>query len=294
MKEKKLLNLRRILSILEIPVDIAVLALGIQLLASPSATGEYSAASIFALFAFSCALCSIVTGKQDRLAFIRYIVYASGYFLDSLLLFLMKDCESIFAVSFYVYAAVMIFGRVMSVIIRRRKVYTALNILAVIFWLFAALIVMISGEFGDLLVVIMLGVTIPLQMLIRITQLSFAHIRYDILIKVIRKSMAAEILTGLLILIAAFSVGLYYVEPGIESYSDALWYCFAIITTIGFGDITAVTAIGRIMSVILGIYGIIVVSLVTSVIVNFYTEVNKETTDRNDIASVLPDTEHHE
>lgn len=75
MKEKKLLNIRRILSILEIPVDIAVLALGIQLLASPSATGEYSAVSIFALFAFSCALCSIVTGKQDRLAFIRYIVY---------------------------------------------------------------------------------------------------------------------------------------------------------------------------------------------------------------------------
>ena len=54
------------------------------------------------------------------------------------------------------------------------------------------------------------------------------------------------------------------------------------------------TAIGRIMSVILGIYGIIVVSLVTSVIVNFYTEVNKETADRNNIAPAVSDTEHHE
>ncbi len=61
-----------------------------------------------------------------------------------------------------------------------------------------------------------LALGIPLQMLIRITKLSFAHIRYDILIKVIRRSMAAEILTGLLILIAAFSVGLYCVEPGKE------------------------------------------------------------------------------
>ena len=70
--------------------------------------------------------------------------------------------------------------------------------------------------------------------------------------------------------------------------------CFAIITTIGFGDITAVTGIGRIMSVILGIYGIIVVSLVTSVIVNFYTEVNKETPDLKDTAPAVPDNEHNE
>lgn len=294
MKEKKHLNIRRILSILEIPVDIAVLALGIQILAAPQSTGEYSVALIFALFAFSCAVCAIVTGKRDKLPFIRYIVYASGYFLNSILLFLMKDSDIILVAAFYIYAALMIFGRVMSIIIRRRKVYTAINILAAVFWVLAALIVTASGEFGYFIVVIILGLTIPLQMLIRITQLSFAHIRYDILVKVIRKSMAAEILTGLLILIAAFSVGLYYIEPGIESYSDALWYCFAIITTIGFGDFTAVTVIGRIMSVILGIYGIIVVSLVTSVIVNFYTEVNKEPADRNDNTPAVPDEDHNE
>ncbi len=294
MKEKKHLNLRRILSILEIPVDIAVLALGIQILASPADTGEHSVALIFALFAFSCAVRAIVTGKRDRLAFIMYIVYAAGHVLNSVLLYLMNESGKIVAVSFYIYAAVMIFGRVMSIIMKRRKLNTVLNILVIIFWLLAAIIVIILEEFGSFFAVIILGIMIPLQMLIRITQLSFAHIRYDILIKVIRRSMAPEILTGLLILIAAFSVGLYYVEPGIESYSDSLWYCFAIITTIGFGDITAVTVIGRIMSVILGIYGIIVVSLVTSVIVNFYSEVTKEPTDRNDNASAVSDTEPHE
>ncbi len=86
----------------------------------------------------------------------------------------------------------------------------------IIFWLLVAAIVLTLGESGGFLVIIILGLTIPLQMLIRITKLSFAHIRYDILIKVIRRSMAAEILTGLLILIAAFSVGLYCVEPGKE------------------------------------------------------------------------------
>ena len=43
-------------------------------------------------------------------------------------------------------------------------------------------------------------------------------------------------------------------------------------TTIGFGDLTAVTDFGRILSVILGAYGIVVVALITSIIVNFYGE----------------------
>ena len=43
-----------------------------------------------------------------------------------------------------------------------------------------------------------------------------------------------------------------------------------LVTTIGFGDLTSVSMIGRILSIILGLYGLVVVALVTSVIVNFY------------------------
>lgn len=46
-------------------------------------------------------------------------------------------------------------------------------------------------------------------------------------------------------------------------------------TTIGFGDMTATSTIGRILPVILGIYGIVVVALITSIIVNFYGEMKK-------------------
>ena len=88
--------------------------------------------------------------------------------------------------------------------------------------------------------------------------------------------MAGQILSGLVILIIAFSFVLTNLEPGITSFQDALWYCFAIITTIGFGDVTATTIFGRVLSVILGIYGIIVVALITSIIVNFYTEVKND------------------
>ena len=111
--------------------------------------------------------------------------------------------------------------------------------------------------------------------LVNIMSFAFSHIRLDLLQNIVRRTYAAEILFGLLMLILSSSWVLTFMEEGIASYKDALWYCFALVTTIGFGDITAVTDLGRTMSVVLGIYGIIVVALITSIIVNFYGEIKK-------------------
>ena len=70
------------------------------------------------------------------------------------------------------------------------------------------------------------------------------------------------------------------VEPTITSFWDAMWYCFAVITTIGFGDFYATSLIGRVLTVILGIYGIVVVAILTSVVVNFYNEVSSKEKNR--------------
>ena len=96
----------------------------------------------------------------------------------------------------------------------------------------------------------------------------------------------------MLLLIVAVSIVLPGLEPGIVSFADGLWYCFAIVTTIGFGDITATTGLGRLLSVILGLYGIIVVSLITSIIVNFYSEVKADgDTEDADALEDRPDME---
>ena len=122
-------------------------------------------------------------------------------------------------------------------------------------------------------------IVILLQTMGAIFAVAFGRIHLNTLRKIIRKTYAMEIFMGLLLLMCAFSYVFMYTEPAMPTFTDGLWYCFAIVTTIGFGDITAVTLIGRVLSVILGIYGIIVVALITSIIVNFYGETKKEPDD---------------
>ena len=103
----------------------------------------------------------------------------------------------------------------------------------------------------------------------------FSNVKLDILKQIVRKTYATEIILGLLLLILAFSYILSFMDESIDSFQDALWYCFTIVTTIGLGDVRPSTLFGRTLSVILGIYGIIVVALITSIIVNFYGEMKK-------------------
>lgn len=46
------------------------------------------------------------------------------------------------------------------------------------------------------------------------------------------------------------------VNPKIDSYLDALWWSFATTTTVGYGDITPVTDIGKIIGICLMLIGV--------------------------------------
>ena len=92
------------------------------------------------------------------------------------------------------------------------------------------------------------------------------------LLTILKGTYAKEILSGLVLAMVTASFLLVFIEPQIATFGDGIWYCFALVTTIGFGDFAAVTTLGRLISIILGIYGIVVVSLITSIIVNVYTE----------------------
>lgn len=96
-----------------------------------------------------------------------------------------------------------------------------------------------------------------------------------ILKRILNRTHADKMLISFLIFLLLDAVLIYFTEPSFETYGDALWYCYAVITTIGFGDLVVTTFIGKFFTIILSIYAIIVIGIVTGIIVNFYTEILK-------------------
>lgn len=120
-------------------------------------------------------------------------------------------------------------------------------------------------------------VTVILLLFGSLKRLVFPSFRIEkirLLLNILIKTHTFDVLICLVAFMIAFSFLFPMVEPNITTFWDAMWYCFTVITTIGFGDFYASSVIGRIMTVILGIYGIVVVAILTSVIVNFYNEVS--------------------
>lgn len=58
---------------------------------------------------------------------------------------------------------------------------------------------------------------------------------------------------------------IWIIDPSVNSFWDALWFGFMIITTIGFGDFTVTSFFGRLVTAILGIYGIFLIAFVCGV-----------------------------
>lgn len=197
---------------------------------------------------------------------IRYLLSTLLY-LSCALLFVFRDfleCERTVAL---LHGIALLLDHILSMIDNHR----AHNIIPRVLF---CLVLILSRE----ILVMVLLLSLP-RIFHYISRIAFFHIRMDVLRKILKKTYAAEILFGLILLLVAFSIVLPNLEPGITDVEDALWYCFSLVTTIGFGDFTAVTVPGRVISVILGIYGIIVVAMITSIIVNFYNETKNSDED---------------
>ncbi len=68
------------------------------------------------------------------------------------------------------------------------------------------------------------------------------------------------------------------VEPGVKSYSEALWWAIVTVTTVGYGDIAPRTAAGRLVAVVLMLVGIGVLGMVTSSLATYFLGVRRRAT----------------
>ena len=89
------------------------------------------------------------------------------------------------------------------------------------------------------------------------------------------------------IVIIAGTVIMYNLEKDAENSQmttllDAMWWCVATVTTVGYGDVVPVTSLGRIVALVYMFFGIILVTTTLAVISNtFYKKrFEKEETEK--------------
>ena len=210
---------------------------------------------------------------RSRSAFIAHLAYCAAFVASGALAAAAGLTQAAIRVAVLVFMGYMLSQRALDIARNRRLWRIILNVAAM------ALILLFLHDMTNKYTLIVVGFVASLSSLMTIMGLLFSRIRLDILKEIVRKTYAAEIIGGLLVMMVAFSNVLVFTDDAFHSFWDALWYCFAIVTTIGFGDLTPTTGTGRFLSVILGVYGIVVVALITSIIVNFYGELKKKGAD---------------
>ena len=74
------------------------------------------------------------------------------------------------------------------------------------------------------------------------------------------------------------AAGIYVVERGetVNSVADALWWAVVTVTTVGYGDVSPVSAEGRLIAVGLMFVGIGVISALTATIASFFVGQDQE------------------
>ncbi len=114
--------------------------------------------------------------------------------------------------------------------------------------------------------------------------------RLRILKRILKNTGADKFLVSYTAFVLVDALLIWITEPTIKTFREALWFCYAVISTAGFGDVVVTHMLPRILSFILTVYSVLVIAIVTGVVVNYYTNMieikNKET-----IAAVLDQME---
>ena len=74
------------------------------------------------------------------------------------------------------------------------------------------------------------------------------------------------ILGVLIICIISFGYVFYLAEPQIKTIDDGIWWALVTITTVGYGDITPLTTLGRLVAGTLMFVGLGLIATVTAIV----------------------------
>ena len=87
---------------------------------------------------------------------------------------------------------------------------------------------------------------------------------------VLRTNGLAPVLAVSSVVVLAGAVGIWLAEPGIDHLPDALWWSVVTATTVGYGDLSPETSIGRVVAVALMLVGIGTIGMITGSIATYF------------------------
>lgn len=268
---------RIILTIASTALSIAILMLSAFTVINIY-NNDYASAPNFMIWIFLClGLMSVVLFLKNRtkINLIKCLVLIAFDITLGIIVLFAKDNPYLFSLTAGLYCITIVISRLFSILQNRTARNIIFNGLIILFAiaLGIGLFVSSSQEAENIQNVILVEcVFIAIVSFVEAMSIALAQLKVKVLFKIIVSTFSLEVLLGLLITIVCFSLIFVSIEPNMPTFPEALWYCFAVVTTIGFGDIVAITPIGRVLTVILGLYGLIVVAVITSIVVNFYNE----------------------
>lgn len=252
--------------------------------------GNYANAPkyLFWIFIF-LSFTRLVTFIKDRtkINFIRCAVLLTMDLAIGIIVLFANGNPYLFSICGGLYCLTIIVSRVFRLIQKhdlRNIIFSGLIILFAILFGIGLLIPQKNADVNNVIVVECLFIAVA--SFLEVATAALSQLRINVLFKIIVRTYSLEVIFGLLTLMVASSLVFMVYEPTIENFGDALWYSFAVVTTIGFGDFAAETLIGRILTVILGVYGVVVVAILTSIIVNFYNETSIAKKDKETLKDI--------
>ena len=116
-------------------------------------------------------------------------------------------------------------------------------------------------------------------------------LKFRAIIPVIRAAGLVQWAVGFLVLFVVAALVVSAVEPDVGGLANAVWLMFQTVTTIGLGDYTCVTVVGRLATIVLSIYSVFFLALITGAVVSYCSERMHARRDES-IARFLDQLEH--
>ena len=123
--------------------------------------------------------------------------------------------------------------------------------------------------------------------------------RLKTMIMVLRETGAYRLIGAYMTFLLLCALVIWIAEPEIATYGNALWYCFTVASTIGFGDVVVHMRLSRILSVVLSFYSAVTLAIVTGVLASYFYRLI-QLRDRDSLATLsdkldrLPDMSREE